>query len=74
MTNTNAKELPAEIRQMVTGAEAAEKLAEAWRKNPLVAKLWANEFKRKTAGGYVLDAAAVEAVVKAVDTAGEASR
>ena len=74
MTNINAKELPAEIRQMVTGAEAAEKLAEAWRKNPLVAKLWANEFKRKTAGGYVLDAAAVEAVVKAVDTAGEASR
>ena len=74
MTNTQSKELPAEIRQIVTGAVAAEKLAEAWRKNPLVAKLWANEFKRKTAGGYVLDAAAVEAVVKAVDTAGEASR
>lgn len=74
MTNTNAKELPAEIRLMVSSAEAAEKLAEAWRKNPLVAMLWANEFKRKTAGGYVLDAAAVEAVVKAVDTAGEAKR
>lgn len=54
---------------MVTGAEAVEKLAEAWKKNPLVAKLWVNEFKRKEAGGYVLDAAAVEAVVKAVDTA-----
>lgn len=74
MTNTQSKELPAEIRQMVTGAEAAEKLAAAWKKNPFVAKLWASEFKRKEAGGYVLDAAAVEAVVKAVDTAGEASR
>lgn len=74
MTNTQSKELPAEIRQMVSSAEAAEKLAEAWKKNPFVAKLWANEFKRKGEGGYVLDAAAVEAVVKAVDTAGEARR
>ena len=74
MTNTQSKELPAEIRQMVSSAEAAEKLAKAWKKNPFVAKLWANEFKRKGAGGYVLDAAAVEAVVKAVDTAGEAIR
>ncbi len=69
MKNTQSKELPPEIRQMVAGAEAAEKLADAWKKNPFVAKLWANEFKRKEAGGYVLDAAAVEAVVKAVDTA-----
>lgn len=69
MKNTQSKELPPEIRQMVAGAEVAEKLAEAWKKNPFVAKLWANEFKRKEAGGYVLDAAAVEAVVKGVDTA-----
>lgn len=74
MPNNSPKEMPLEIRQMVTGAEATEKLAEAWKKNPFVAKLWANEFKRKEAGAYVLDAAAVEAVVKAVDTAGEASR
>ena len=76
MTNPNpkSKELPTKFRQMVTGAEAVEKLDEAWKKNPFVAKLWANEFKRKGAGGYVLNAAAVEAVVKAVDTAGEASR
>ena len=71
MPYNTSKDLPAEIRQMVTNTEAAEKLAGAWKKNPFVAKLWANEFKRKEAGGYVLDAAAVEAVVKAVDTAGE---
>lgn len=59
---------------MVTGAEAVEKLAEAWKKNPLVAKLWVNEFKRKRAGCYVLDPVAVAAVVKAVDTTCEASR
>lgn len=74
MPNYSKKELPTEVRQMVTVAEAAEKLAEAWKKNPFVAKLWANEFKRKEAGAYVLAAAAVEAVVKAVDTAGEARR
>lgn len=75
MTNPKSKELPTirEFRQMVTGAEAVEKLAEAWKKNPFVVKLWANEFKRKGAGGYVLNAAAVEAVVKAVDTAGESN-
>ena len=71
MLNNPSKELPPEVRKMVPDTQSAEKLAEAWKKTPLVAKLWTNEFKRKEAGGYVLDAAAVEAVVKAVDTAGE---
>lgn len=73
MPNNSTKEMPLEIRQTVTATEAAEKLAGAWKKNPFVAKLWVNEFKRKEADGYVLDAVAVEAVVKAVDTAGEAN-
>lgn len=72
--NPKSKELPTEFRQMVTGAEAVEKLAEAWKKNPFVAKLWANEFKRKGAGCYVLDPVAVAAVMKAVDTADKATR
>lgn len=70
MPNNPAKELPPEVRRMVPDTQSAEKLAEAWKKKPMVAKLWANEFKRKEGDGYVLDAAAVEAVVNAVETAG----